>query len=388
MNDSIGGKTPFHQYTPLIMMYYFFAPMEDLMTGSAGTVAKYIAIIIMFFGLYANNWELHLTFNKVNKALLYMLILSVASCIWATSRSVATRRIVAYLLVPGLAFFVGQLEFSRREREAIITAAILGGLATVAYLFFTGKISLTGSQRLNLLDGNDQNGFAALLFLPMGLSFGRALQQKKKRIVYAVLVLVFLFIILMTGSRGALLATFLFVLTFAFLSQKEKRVKTMIAVVAMLVIAYFVVLPLLPESIQERLFDDKSYKNTIDSEHNRVAFWKLGLTRIFPQNPIWGVGAGCTPLWLGRYYGRNYGMHNTYINMLCEFGILGLPMFLWMLWNLFLTKKKQGNSMEIALLVGICFIILFLDAYPKKFFWNVIMLLMIETGRTWNPQLL
>lgn len=388
MNDSIGGKMPFHQYTPLIMMYYFFAPMEDLMTGSAGTVAKYIAMIIMFFGIYANNWELHLTFNKVNKALLYMLVLSAASCLWAMDRAVAIHRNVAYLTVPGLAFFVGQLEFSKREREAIITAAILGGVATVGYLFFTGKISLTGTQRLNLVQGNDQNGFAALLYLPMCLSFGRVLQQKdKKRPIYAMLVFIFLFIILMTGSRGGLLASFLFVLTFAFFSQKGKRAKTMIAVVAMLVIAYYVVLPMLPDSIQQRLFDNKSYKNTIDSEHNRVAFWKLGITKIFPQNPILGVGAGCTPVRMIRVYGSYRGMHNTYINMLCEFGILGLPVFLWMLWNLFLTKKREGNSLEMALLVGMCLIVFFLDAYAKKFFWNVIMLLMIEADHKWDPQI-
>ena len=189
----------------------------------------------------------------------------------------------------------------------------------------------------------------------------------------------FLYIILLTGSRGALLGVFSFVIVLAFCSQKGKKARTIIGLLTVLVLAYFVVLPMLPEYIQQRLFQNDSYTRTINAHENRGTFWKLALTEIFPKHPLLGVGAGCTPLWLGRFYSTNRGMHNTYINMLCEFGILGLPAFLWMLWKLFIGKHAQGEYIEMALLTGICMIIFFLDAYPKKFFWNVVMLLMIES---------
>lgn len=386
MYDSTSAGARFHQYTPLIMMYYLFAPMEDLLTGSMGTVAKYIAMFIIFLGLVSTGGELHLNYSSINKCLIYLMLLSAASCLWATDRAVAINRNVAYLLIPGLAFFVGQLDFSPKERESIITAAIVGGIATAIYLVISGQINLGSMQRLQLTKANDQNGFAASIFLPFGLCVGRILNQELwKKCAYAGLSLLFLFIILLTGSRGALLGVFAFVLAFAFFSQKGKRARTIIGVLALLVLAYYVVLPLLPEYIQKRLFNNDSYVKTMNANENRTAFWKLAFTEIFPKHPVLGVGAGCTPLWLGRFYSTNRGMHNTYINMLCEYGVLGLPIFLWMLWSLFYEKKKQGKLIELALLTGICVIVFFLDAYPKKYFWNVLMLLMIEPKRIENP---
>ena len=369
-----------NQYTLFIMLYYLLAPMEDILTGKFGTVAKYLAIIIAFFGFVNNNGGITLKPSTASNCIIYLMVLSVASCIWATDRSVAIHRNVAYLLVPGLAWFVGQLEFSAKEKEYIITASIVGGLLTVGYLVLKGQINITGVQRMKLTEGNDQNNFAALLYLPFSLCFIRAFGQSlKKSILYVGFALLFAYMILLTGSRGALLSMLLFLMVYILFSQGRKRVRLLVCALIALVIAYFVILPLLPENLRSRLFDNDSYTRTINSEENRIAFWKLAFTEICPKNPILGVGAGCTPLWLGKFFRRNRGMHNTYINMLCEFGLFGLPAFLWMLYALFIKKKREGNPGEIALFAGICMIIFFLDAYPKKFFWNIIMLIMIDT---------
>lgn len=380
--------THVNQYTLCIMAYYLFAPMEDLLTSNVGTLAKYIAIFIVFFGLIYTGGAITFKSSPVHNCIIYLMILSVASCIWATDPAVAIHRNVAYLLVPGLAFFVGQLEFSAREQDNIITAAIVGGALTVGYLIFKGQISITGIQRLNLTDGNDQNGFAANMLLPFCLCIMRALKQKGgKRILYVGLGLLFLYVILLTGSRGALLGMFTFTFVYIFFSEGQNRGRTLVIVLAGLVLAYFVVLPLLPEYIQTRLFNNDSYMNTINAQENRVAFWRTAFTEIFPKHPLLGVGSGCTPLWLGKFFSYNRGMHNTYINMLCEYGVLGLPVFLRMLYGLFMEKKRQGNAGEIALLACICVIIFFLDAYPKKYFWNVIMLLMIDTVQPEAPEI-
>lgn len=370
----------FHQYTLLIMIYYLIAPFEDLLTGSAGTVAKYIAVAIIIVGLINQNGAITLRFDTPSNCIVYLLLLSVASCIWATDRNVAFHRNTAYLLVPGLAFFVSQLEFSEEERESIITASIVGGFMMIVYLFLQGQIDLSDGGRMRLTEGNDQNNFAALIFLPFVLCVLRMIRVRtKKRLIYCGLALVLLYLILMTGSRGALMAILFAVLVFVLFSPGEKRLRLIVIMIVAATLANFIVLPMLPENIQARLFDNESYTHTMNSENNRMAFWKCAFTEIYPKNPIVGVGSGCVPIWLGKYFSYNRAMHNTYINMLCEYGLLGLPVFLRMLYSLFIKKKREGNPGEIALLAGICVIIFFLDAFAKKFFWNVIMLLMIDT---------
>ena len=106
-------KRPFHLYTYLIMLYYLLVPMEDFLTGSAG---KYIAIFIIFLGVYSMRWKIYFKNNCVNWCLVYLLVLSFISIAWASDVSVAMERNVAYLLVPGLALLVGQLPFSEEER--------------------------------------------------------------------------------------------------------------------------------------------------------------------------------------------------------------------------------------------------------------------------------
>ena len=95
---------------------------------------------------------------------------------------------------------------------------------------------------------------------------------------------------------------------------------------------------------------------------------------------ILGLGPGCVSNKLVSYYGFAKGIHNTYLNMLCEFGILGLPAFLLMIVSILVRSHKRKFYIGMAMLLGICTTILFLDAYAKKFFWNIIMLIFIHEG--------
>ena len=366
-------KRPFHLYTYLIMLYYLVVPMEDFLTGSAG---KYIAIFIIFLGVYSMRWKIYFKNNCVNWCLVYLLVLPLVSIAWASDVSVAMERNVAYLLVPGLALLVGQLPFSEEEREAIVSAGIAGGLAAAAYFIIPGRLDLL--YRMHEI-GTDKNVFAAGMLLPLALSVKRAVSSGKAgKIFYFGCSLVFLLIILSTASRGALMGVVAFALVYGFYASKGNRLRTFIGAAGILVIVSLVVLPIVPEYIIQRLFDIQSYLTVINNGGDRIEFWRHAFQDIIPQNLPLGVGSGCAPLWLGRYYTMNWGMHSTYVTMLCEYGLFGLPVFLGLLWSLFRRKIKENDLSEAALLAGMCVIIFFLDAYPRKFLWNVIMLLMLS----------
>ena len=100
---------PFHLYTFLLMLYFCIAPLEDLLTSKMGTLAKYIALIIVFIGIVEKELSLSISLSRANLCLIWLMVLSVLSCVWAIDMHVASERITAYLMVPGICLFFGCL---------------------------------------------------------------------------------------------------------------------------------------------------------------------------------------------------------------------------------------------------------------------------------------
>ena len=369
----------FHLYTYLLMLYYLIAPLEDLITSKIGTFAKYIALIIVFMGIVEKGLSLSFSFSRANLCLIWLMILSVLSCVWAINVDVALGRIPAYLMVPGICLFVGMLNFSKKEYNAIVTSAILGGMIAVVYVFLTNGAELLLSGRITLNERNDPNNLAALLLLPLGLSVGKLLNTTVKSsrtwAVFCIAAISILFFL--TGSRGGLLGVLSFFVTYLILNKAYKKISIMFGAIVILAIIWLVVLPMLPEDIYNRLFND-NFMGEGSTGSGRTLIWEVLFSEIIPKHSIIGVGAGCSPVALSEFYGYLKGVHNTYFNMLAEYGILGLPAFIIMLYDKWKYQYKSKHYVEAALLVGICVIIFFLDSYAKKFFWNVIMLLVIN----------
>lgn len=133
----------------------------------------------------------------------------------------------------------------------------------------------------------------------------------------------------------------------------------------------------LPSDLYNRLFTIENYTS---HGAGRTDIWDILFKDIIPDMGVFGLGAGCVSVKLTSYYGFAKGVHNTYINMLCEFGILGLPAFITMIFSVLIRNYKNKFFIGMAMLLGICTTIFFLDAYAKKFFWNIIMLIFIYEG--------
>lgn len=373
------------------MLYFCIAPLEDLLAGSMGTVAKYIALIIVAFGFIEMGLSgLKLSFSKTNVCIMWLMALGVISCVWAIDSDVAIGRISAYLTVPGICLFVGMLDFSKKEYKAIVNSAILGGLFTVMYISYVNGADLLLSGRITLNSENDPNNLAALLFLPLGLVIGKmqSVSSTGKKVWYAFCMSIIAFLFLLTGSRGGLLGLLAFFIAYLIFNKAYKKIYVLIGAIVAVVIIWFVVAPMLPEDIYNRLFNNTDFTGSEATGSGRVEIWVTLVTKIVFKNFFIGVGAGCVPRALGEYFGSLAGAHNTYLNMLGEYGVLGLPAFLIMLYDKWKGQYCAKRYIEAALLVGICVIMFFLDSYPKKFFWNVIMLLIIseKAFRTQNSE--
>lgn len=368
-------------HTPLYMLYFFLAPMEDILNNSAGSFAKYLALVIIAVTLIEDRGVIKLKKSIANRCIIWLMLITVASLLWTIDKQTTLNRMVAYLLVPGFCLYSSTLSFTKKEFELIILSAIIGGLITSGLAYSSGMVmGETMADRMVLSDKNDPNNFAALLLLPFALIWWKIQDCKKVylKIVFAVLLVIIVFMIFMTGSRGGLLSVLVILVSYYLFSGMIKRVSAIIGTVLLLAILFFVLQSYLPVDLFNRLFSVENYTST---GAGRTIVWQTVFRGIVPNMGLFGVGPGCVSKSLASYYGVEKGVHNTYLNMMCEFGILGLPAFILMIVTEVIRNLKHKFYIGAALLMGICTTIFFLDAYPKKFFWNVIMLLFIYEGQ-------
>lgn len=362
----------------LLMLYFLFAPLEDILTGSIGTVAKYLAIGIIIFGCIGNGFHLVMKASTINICLIYLMFVSLLSVLWSIDQKTSLDRIVAYLLLPGLCLFISMMEFSQKEYELIISSAIIGGIFASLLAYSSGITMNThgiAAGRLILTDTNDPNNFAALLFLPATLVLDR-IHKKRNKILYVLVFLLFVLVILLTGSRGAFIALLAMMLVYFTSIGKHKRITMMVTLIALLAFLFILITIFLPKDLFQRMFSFANY----DTGAGRTEVWKLLIAKVLPDMDLWGLGAGCASVALTPYFGYAKGVHNTYLNMIGEFGILGIWAFIYMLVLCIKNSRIKRYHVDTALIFGMCIIIFFLDSYAKKFFWNTVLLVMIHDG--------
>ena len=363
----------------LYMLYFFLAPMEDILNNSAGSLAKYLAIVIIAVTVIENHGEIKLKSSIANKCIIWMMLITVASLLWTVDRQTTVDRMVAYLLVPGFCLYTSTLTFTKKEFDWIVTAAIIGGIVAAGYAYMSGSVlDEQMTDRVILTESNDPNNFAALLLLPFALIWWRIQESPKKylKIIYAAALVVIILMILMTGSRGGLLSVLMFLISYNIVSGMFKRASAVFGTAIILIGLFFILKSYLPADLYDRMFSASNYT----TGSGRTGVWEILFKNVVPNMGIFGLGPGCVPIKLFTYYGRLKGVHNTYLNMLCEFGILGLPAFLLMIVSVIKRSFMRKFYLGAALLIGICITIFFLDAYAKKFFWNIVMLIFIEQG--------
>lgn len=362
-----------HIYTYFLAVYFFLAPMEDLLAGPAGTIARYIAIAFIVVGAVECRGQFAFQKNAENYLVITVSVISILSLTWSIDFNTTLARLTTYLLLPGYCIFMSMLRFDREEFEFISKAAIIGALFTALYMFLTGSLSFAG--RVTIGESSDPNNFAARLLLPISLCFQQRGPVKIiTRVFYYAAALLLLFCMLLTGSRGGLLAAVVVVIVFLLLTGAYKKAAYLIVFTILAFIVWEYVLPSLPERIRWRLFNYESYLISEANSENRTAIWRNVIYFVIPDMHIWGLGAGCPGIALSSIYGHIKGVHNTYLNMICEYGIFGIGFFAALLSILFIKLKARKCYLEAACLIGMCVVIFFLDSYAKKYFWNVIMI--------------
>ena len=179
-------------------------------------------------------------------------------------------------------------------------------------------------------DGNDF-ALSVNIALPMALFLFFDAKRFWARLFYAAVLIVFVFAIVATQSRGGTIA--LLCVAAYYWSKSQKKIATLAIAVVLAVLA----LSFAPPGYFERMND---MTNTEEgSAAGRLAAWRAA-TEMAVRSPLVGIGAGH----FGPMYGALFNVptqnaHSIYFQVLGELGFPGLIILLWFIGSN-LTKNR------------------------------------------------
>lgn len=236
-------------------------------------------------------------------------------------------------------------------------------------------VNIAGSQQ-------DPNQFCGYFLFAIAFCVYGAL-RKGRVLLFAIAALCF-YSVLLTGSRGGLIAcmvTCLFAVVFGLRGSKHKLFYIAVAVfLAVVLVANFdAVLSLLPASVASR-FTDVSLDSGTASLRTRA--W-TDIIQAYAASDL-----------LHQLFGHGYGSttsvtfnglvaHNTYLEVLYSFGLFGLLLFASLVASCFFLAWRAKRYALLAAMLGFCALLFTLTDSSSKTFWVMLTLsvMWFELGR-------
>ena len=228
------------------------------------------------------------------------------------------------------------------------------------------------------------NYLTLIIFLSIFLAF---LEEKKiSKIIYWLISLFNIFLLLLTGTRGAWVGTivggiFLLFIWFLFFSQKLKEKRKIVLFSIFILTLFFLFFLLFSKmgyiprtSFLERY--ELIFDNLVNFKDPRAFVWPLGI-RAWRDSPLFGFGLESFSYLYDKYYQSNFlesipevkyydRAHNKIIDSLVTSGILGLLSYLAIFVSLILVIVK--NRDKLGALSSFVLISLFLAYFTQNIF--------------------
>lgn len=363
-----------------------FSSLLSVAPGSFGNVSTLLGLLLgvaLVFQLLTNRrGSAHV--SAAVPVWLAFLALSGLTLFWSVAPRVSADDFI--ILASQVLLFVAIVltRFDATTLRRLETALLLGGVLIVSYGLaqvtvlggLPGRPDGGGAARFGdeLLGANNQ---AAALLLPLAIAAARALSgPRNSRLLHGAAALLIIFGILMTGSRGGLLATC--VVLAAVLVLGPARVATKVALAAAATVVLLVVLLANPGGFGERQLGR-------EGSSGRTDIWAVGAhaCRLYC---LTGAGWGGFPIVYQQELaavpeariqerGTNFEPHNIFLLAAVETGIAGLVLVTLGLVLALLSALRLPQAMRAppaAAVLATMVSSFFLSNLGYKFFWAVL----------------
>mgnify|MGYP002626133574 CR=1 FL=1 len=360
----------------LTSVYIFYGFFEPYLNQLIGPIMRFY--IIALAGLYILFHHGKLTIGAGIQYIVLWFFFECITIIWARNYEIIKMHFLTVLGFVVLLVCISQRPIDKRLINSMIYTFWIGSfLIGLLSLFFhsTYHFQMRFSARQVLTLGGvqtDPNNQAIFLMYGISISLYYLFVKREKILFSIVTIIINMISMLMTSSRGSFLSLGLMLLLIVLFVIKDWKTKLWALAASLVILGLMIRFApsILSASSLERLLEFDSY----EGGGNRITIWKNALTLINENLLYYIVGAG----W-GSYYNYNgwAGIHNTYLEMFCNTGLIGVLLFFIPIIRVIIDLWKKEKYLPIFIAISVFLPAVFLDCINKRYFWNAIYFLFV-----------
>jgi O-antigen ligase len=309
--------------------------------GVGSTLAKPLGVVILI------SWLLTIVGDRerlvpflpreapvLTYTLLALVVWSLASLIWASDRSLTLHSVSRLVQLVALIFVTYSAVRTPKDLLILVWAFLLGAAVTSVYALANG--TLRGGRLTGGIFNPNTLAAEIVVAIVMATFLLIATRRGFLRLLLLAFVSVFAVAFVQTQSRSgilALAAAFAFALVVG--GPLRGRLTATVLIAASIGLAYYVYAA--PLQLRERV--TSIVTGTSQASPLREDTWHIAL-QMTRAHPVHGVGLGNFPALESQYFTSNLNIvqvgslrrfqlvvHNTYLEILAELGIVGLTLF-------------------------------------------------------------
>ena len=368
-----------------IIPVYFISSLANsyFLAGEGLGISRFIGIILIVSGLF----YLQKNLNISNRKNIFYIIIITIFIIFSSALSKTGSLDALLLFLQYFTIVIILSQFNNINLELLSKLLLFSSIITILVLGFTLRDNLLTIQDERLSAGDDMNvNRFAMMIAQLGavLFAGLIIFTKKKifQLFSLILLLIALFMIILSGSRSALIGiigAMLIIFVFLLKNYTKKVIGPLLIVV---VVGYFFLNGVDQLNIP---FIDRFTKEGVNESggsQERFGIWKELVPITLSNNPIFGNGFGAqNVIALSKEYGFGKPAHNFLVDLFLQTGFFGVTLFFS--YFIYIGKKIKKYSSEPLILIPLLILLTALlngvgeTIFPEKLFWNGIALTLL-----------
>lgn len=356
----------------LSCLYFLLLPTTIAVNSAGNSILKLATIPIGLFFLVTlilSNRKLQI--NGVHLALL-LYTFSVVATLFCDSDAASVDFVVGYMLNAALYLCLtiipyNQAELEWMERVQIVLLVILNAMTLLSNGIEDDRTTL-----MIMGQTSDPNYFVGFFIFPLTIAL-KKLVSGKHSVLYLLLIALSFYSVFLSGSRGGLLAIAVTVAGFALLypSGIFNRILFFFGGLALLLILWMGLKPVLPENIVERMSVEAVMET---GGTGRLDIWKSMIKEIVdqPERLLFGRGINAMHGLFVDGVWKQVVAHNHLLQTLYNQGIVGMFSFLALVGICFFRCRKNRKTVAVAVIGMMALSVSLSFNQTARTFWNLI----------------